>query len=120
MCIVSLLLVAGFTLVLQVSAAPATTIVVDTPADGPVNSDGYCSLREAIQGVHHVRHVALRKDENLEVGVDEQRLEPRIQLRHLGDEHPGAERGEPPVRSAFVTATAQLFGSLRQLRRIVH
>jgi CSLREA domain-containing protein len=47
-CFISLLLVAGFSLVLQVSAAPVTAIVVDTLADEPVNSDSKCSLREAI------------------------------------------------------------------------
>ncbi len=46
-CSISILLVAGFSLVLQASAAPATAIVVNTTAD-EVNDDDICSLREAI------------------------------------------------------------------------
>ena len=47
-CLISLLLVTGFILVLQDSAAGATTIVVNTLED-ELNTDGDCSLREAIQ-----------------------------------------------------------------------
>ena len=51
-CSISLLLVAGFFLVLQTSAAPAAAIVVDTLQD-ELNDDGDCSLREAITAANN-------------------------------------------------------------------
>ena len=45
--LISLLLVGGFLLVAETSAAPGATIIVDTLEDN-TNDDGYCSLREAI------------------------------------------------------------------------
>lgn len=49
--LISLLLVAGFMLIVKTSAASGATIVVDTLEDN-TNDDGYCSLREAINSAN--------------------------------------------------------------------